>query len=66
MTEVTTALPTRMLGATGCQVSVLALGGVRYNERDDAHAAAVVNRALDLFLRYVEVGQPSDEVYGRE
>ena len=61
MTEVTTALPTRMLGATGCQVSVLALGGVRYNERDDAHAAAVVNRALDLGINYIDTAHTYGE-----
>jgi len=48
------ALPTRPLGRTGHQVSVFALGGVTYNSHDDAHATAVVNRALDLGVNYID------------
>jgi aryl-alcohol dehydrogenase-like predicted oxidoreductase len=61
MSETTTALPTRMLGATGCQVTVLALGGVKYHERSDAHAAGVVNRALDLGINYIDTAHSYGE-----
>jgi aryl-alcohol dehydrogenase-like predicted oxidoreductase len=54
MTETTTAMPMRTLGATGCRVSALALGGVTYNQNSDAHAAGVVNRALDLGINYID------------
>jgi aryl-alcohol dehydrogenase-like predicted oxidoreductase len=61
MSDVTTALPTRMLGATAREVSVLGLGGVKYNERSDAHAAAVVNRALDLGVSYIDTAHSYGE-----
>lgn len=49
------ALPTRPLGRTGVEVSALALGGVTYNLLDDdAKAAAVVHRALDLGITYID------------
>lgn len=48
------ALPQRLLGRTGCRVSALALGGVTYNKLDDAAAAQVVNRALDLGITYID------------
>jgi len=54
MSEATTALPTRLLGGTGYHVSVLSLGGVKYNKRSDAHAAAVVHRAIDLGINYID------------
>jgi len=47
-------LPTRPLGRTGFDVSILALGGVTYNLLDDAEAAAVVHRALDLGINYID------------
>ena len=49
-----TALPQRPLGRTGCNVSVLALGGVTYNFLPDAEAAAVVHRAIDLGINYID------------
>jgi len=47
-------LPTRPLGQTGYNVSLFALGGVTYNLHDDAHAAAVINRAIDLGVNYID------------
>jgi len=47
---------TRPLGRTGLQVSVLALGGVKYNQLPDAKAAAVVSRAIDLGITYIDTG----------
>jgi aryl-alcohol dehydrogenase-like predicted oxidoreductase len=47
-------LPTRTLGRTGREVSVLALGGVRHNELDDTAAAALYHRALDLGIDYFD------------
>jgi len=61
MTETTTALPMRTLGATGCEVTVLALGGVKYNMRSDAHAAGVVNRALDLGINYIDTAHSYED-----
>jgi len=48
------ALPTRPLGRTGFDVTILSLGGVTYNLLDDAAAAAVVHRALDLGINYID------------
>ncbi len=47
-------LPTRPLGRTGFRPTMLALGGVKYNKRSDAHAAEVVHRALDLGINYID------------
>ena len=47
-------LPTRPLGNTGHDVSILSLGGVKYNFLDDADAAAVVHRAIDLGINYID------------
>ncbi len=47
-------LPTRPLGRTGFDVSLFALGGVTYNTLSDADAAAVVHRALDLGVNYID------------
>ena len=47
-------LPTRTLGRTGREVSILGLGGVTYNFLDDAAAAAVVHRAIDLGVNYID------------
>ncbi|MFW6153632.1 MAG: aldo/keto reductase [Planctomycetota bacterium] len=47
-------LPTRPLGRTGFEVSLFTLGGVTYNTLDDAEAAAVVHRALDLGVNYID------------
>ncbi len=47
-------LPTRELGQTGRRVSVLSLGGVTYNQRSDADAAALLHRALDLGINFID------------
>ena len=47
-------LPKRSLGRTGHSVSVLALGGVKYNFLPDVQAAAVVSRAIDLGINYID------------
>ena len=54
-------LPTRSLGRTGFEASVLALGGVMYNYLDDAHAAAVVHRAIDLGVNYIDTAHGYDD-----
>ncbi len=61
MTETTTALPMRTLGATGCRVSVLSLGGVKYNKRSDRHAAGVVSRALDLGVNFIDTAHSYED-----
>ena len=53
-------IPMRPLGATGLDVSILALGGVKYNFLPDDEAAALVNRAIDLGINYI------DTAYGYE
>jgi len=59
-----TALPTRFLGKTGAQVSILAFGAgsrfLSYTEEDKAVAA--LTRALDLGITYIDT---SDD-YGKE
>jgi len=47
-------LPTRPLGKTGLDVSILALGGVMYNFLKDSEAAAVVHRAIDLGINTID------------
>ncbi len=47
-------IPKRMLGRTGLEVTALGLGGVKYNLLDDAEAAAVINRAIDLGINYID------------
>lgn len=47
-------LPTRPLGRTGLDVSILSLGGVMYNFLEDREAAAVVHRAIDLGINYID------------
>lgn len=47
-------IPKRPLGRTGFEVSILALGGVKYNFLPDAEAAAVVSRAIDLGVNYID------------
>jgi len=47
-------IPTRPLGRTGYDVSIFALGGVLYNRCEDAEAAALLNRALDLGVNYID------------
>ena len=49
------ALPTRTLGRTGETVTALGLGGVCWNLADDDDAAvAVVHRAIDLGITYLD------------
>ena len=48
------SLPKRPLGKTGFDVSIFALGGVKYNFLEDQDAAAVVHRALDLGVNYID------------
>ena len=54
-----TGMPTRVLGKTGAQVSILAFGGGSrfhmYKEEDQALAAA--SKALDLGITYVDTAQ---------
>jgi aryl-alcohol dehydrogenase-like predicted oxidoreductase len=47
-------LPKRPLGRTGFDVTILALGGVRYNSLPDADAAALIHRAIDLGINYID------------
>jgi aryl-alcohol dehydrogenase-like predicted oxidoreductase len=54
-------LPKRPLGRTGHNVSVLALGGVKYNFLPDAEAAAVVSRAIDLGVNYIDTAHSYGE-----
>jgi len=49
-------LPKRTLGQTGYEATVLALGGVTYNLLPDDEAVAVVNRAIDLGINYIDTG----------
>jgi len=49
------AIPKRMLGSTGAEVSILGLGGVCWNLVDeDRDAVAVVQRAIDLGITYMD------------
>jgi len=50
----TATLPTRPLGRTGIDITVFSLGGVKYNQLHDAEAAAVVGRAIDLGVNYID------------
>jgi aryl-alcohol dehydrogenase-like predicted oxidoreductase len=47
-------LPRRRLGKTGLDVTIISLGGVKYNSRSERHAVAVVNRAIDLGINYID------------
>ncbi len=47
-------LPKRPLGQTGFEATVLALGGVTYNLLPDDEAVAVVHRAIDLGINYID------------
>ncbi|MFH1567859.1 MAG: aldo/keto reductase [Gemmatimonadota bacterium] len=49
------AIPTRVLGKTGAEVTALGLGGVCWNlVDDDAAAARIVHRAIDLGITYID------------
>lgn len=54
-------LPTRPLGTTGYDVSILAIGGVRYNKRSDEEAVRVVNRAIDLGINYIDTAHAYED-----
>jgi aryl-alcohol dehydrogenase-like predicted oxidoreductase len=54
-------LPTRPLGRTGVNVTVLGLGGVTYNLLPDDEAAAVVHRAIDLGINYIDTAHSYKE-----
>jgi aryl-alcohol dehydrogenase-like predicted oxidoreductase len=56
-------LPTRPLGKTGEQVGLLSLGGQGTVELETAHdeALAIINRALDLGVNYIDTAP----LYGR-
>lgn len=49
------AIPKRVLGKTGAQVTALGLGGVCWNlVDDDADAVEIVHRAIDLGITYID------------
>lgn len=49
------AIPRRVLGKTGAEVTALGLGGVCWNLiDDDADAVKVVQRAIDLGINYID------------
>ena len=49
------SIPKRMLGRTGVEVTALGLGGVCWNlVEDDRQAVAVVHRAIDLGITYLD------------
>jgi aryl-alcohol dehydrogenase-like predicted oxidoreductase len=54
-------MPTRPLGNTGFNVSAVSLGGVMYHRLPDTEAAAVVNRALDLGINYIDTAAAYDD-----
>ena len=60
----------RALGSTGIQVSVVGFGGMRYFNRDEPDALAVLRRAYDLGITFFETGchygnGKSEEWYGK-
>lgn len=60
-------LPRRRLGATGEEVSILGLGGAIAVAGDRARAEAIVDRALDLGVNYIDTAAqygPSEENIG--
>lgn len=52
----TGSIPKRLLGKTGCQVTIYGLGGLFTIARHDRHEQAVeiVNRAIDLGINYID------------
>jgi predicted aldo/keto reductase-like oxidoreductase len=50
-----TGMPMRTLGSTGAQVSILAFGGgSRFTQYSEDQGIAVLNRALDLGITYID------------
>lgn len=47
-------LERRLLGRTGLEVSLLGLGGVKYNLLEDEQSSAVIDRAIDLGINYID------------
>jgi aryl-alcohol dehydrogenase-like predicted oxidoreductase len=63
-------MPTRTLGSTGIQASILGLGGEHLlsRHRNDAAAESLINRALDLGISYFDTAQlyfPSERYLGQ-
>jgi len=56
-----TEMPKRQLGRTGFDVSALSLGGVMYHRLPDDEAAAVVRRAIDLGINYIDTAVGYDD-----
>jgi len=54
-------IPKRKLGKTGFEATVLGLGGVTYNLLPDAEAAALVSRAIDLGINYIDTAHSYKE-----
>lgn len=59
--DANSTIPTRPLGRTGYQASILALGGVKYNFLPDAEAAAIVHRAIDLGINYIDTAHAYED-----
>lgn len=56
------AIPQRLLGKTGAQVTALGLGGVCWNLlEEDRAAVAVVHRAIDLGITYLDTASSYKE-----
>ncbi len=57
------ALPQRVLGKTGVQVPILGLGTVAVgNVTDEKKAVALINKAIDLGVTYIDTAPPSTRV----
>ena len=57
-----TGMPMRTFGSTGAQVSILAFGGgSRFTQYQEEEGIAVLNRALDLGITYIDTADD----YGR-
>lgn len=61
-------MPTRALGRTGLEVSIVGLGGAVAVARTPDRAEAIINRALDLGINYIDTAHqygPSESNIGR-
>jgi aryl-alcohol dehydrogenase-like predicted oxidoreductase len=59
-------LPQRVLGKTGVQVPILGLGTVAVgNIPDEKKAVALINKAIDLGITYIDTAPPSTRVAAR-